>query len=666
MRQKYLTKSLFKIGLECPRKLYYHEHPELYQNQSIGDPFLEALAEGGFQVGALAKIYHPEGIDLAEYSTEEAIKKTKELLRETNVTVFEAAFYFENLLVRTDILVKNGDDIEIFEVKSKSIDTTKDTFLDKKTKKYILFEWLNYLSDIAYQTYVCKKTYPEFNFIPFLTLVNKNSVATVDGLNQRFQLKVVNGRKKIIIKQNTDVNSVGEKILIDVNASEAVRLIMNNDYCNSKLSNFWDKTSFQKKVSELVSGLLSDKKLAPRLDSKCKNCEYRCEPINPLASGFNECWGDKINSENIMEPFIFDVWYFQYYKSDSILNTGRFLMRDLTQNDFDLEQSRDEGLSRQERQWLQIEIAKKIKNEKYLDRNLLLKTFKNWKFPLHFIDFETSMVAVPFNKGRHPYEQIAFQFSHHILDKNEKIKHIGQYINIEPGKFPNFEFVRALKKELENDDGTIFRYADHENTVLCQIIEQLESSNEPDKEDLMNWIKTITSKNTEWVGERSMVDLCDLIVKCYYHPLMNGSNGLKKVLPVLIQDSKYIQNKYKNPIYGVQDGIESLNYKNWAWIQFDQDNSIKDLYKLLSYNSDDPNSGQKHVIERKAISDGGAAMTAYAKLQFTDMPEKERDRIRSELLKYCELDTFAMVLLYEYFFTELTEHYLIDGNSLDE
>jgi hypothetical protein len=40
-------------------------------------------------------------------------------------------------------------------------------------------------------------------------------------------------------------------------------------------------------------------------------------------------------------------------------------------------------------------------------------------------------------------------------------------------------------------------------------------------------------------------------------------------------------------------------------------------------------------------------MTAYARMQFTEMGEGERQRIIDALLRYCELDTLAMVMLYE-------------------
>ncbi len=95
------------------------------------------------------------------------------------------------------------------------------------------------------------------------------------------------------------------------------------------------------------------------------------------------------------------------------------------------------------------------------------------------------MVAVSLNKGRRSYERMVFQFSHHQVEKDGSIKHKGQYLNFDIGKFPNFDFVRALKKELENDSSTIFRYATHENTVLCQVYDQLAKSLEHDRDELM-------------------------------------------------------------------------------------------------------------------------------------------------------------------------------------
>jgi len=39
---------------------------------------------------------------------------------------------------------------------------------------------------------------------------------------------------------------------------------------------------------------------------------------------------------------------------------------------------------------------------------------------------------------------------------------------------------------------------------------------------------------------------------------------------------------------------------------------------------------------------------AYAKMQFTKMSETERQNIIKALLRYCEMDTLAMVMIYEH------------------
>jgi hypothetical protein len=49
------------------------------------------------------------------------------------------------------------------------------------------------------------------------------------------------------------------------------------------------------------------------------------------------------------------------------------------------------------------------------------------------------------------------------------------------------------------------------------------------------------------------------------------------------------------------------------------------------------------------LADGGTALTAYGKLQYTDMPPEERLELKNSLLKYCELDTLAMVMIVEFF-----------------
>lgn len=64
----------------------------------------------------------------------------------------------------------------------------------------------------------------------------------------------------------------------------------------------------------------------------------------------------------------------------------------------------------------------------------------------------------------------------------------------ERGSFPSFDFLRALKRDLEGDEGTVFRYGDHENTFLNIIYRQLQEADPrevPDREELSGWITTV-------------------------------------------------------------------------------------------------------------------------------------------------------------------------------
>jgi hypothetical protein len=49
----------------------------------------------------------------------------------------------------------------------------------------------------------------------------------------------------------------------------------------------------------------------------------------------------------------------------------------------------------------------------------------------------------------------------------------------------------------------------------------------------------------------------------------------------------------------------------------------------------------------KTLRNGGAAMQAYADLVLTDWSDARRQAVQQALLRYCELDTLAMVFIVE-------------------
>ena len=305
-----------------------------------------------------------------------------------------------------------------------------------------------------------------------------------------------------------------------------------------------------------------------------------------------------------------------------------------------------------------MEQITRVKNktmESYFDKKGLKKEMESWKYPLHMIDFETSMPALPFHKGRHPYEGIAFQFSHHIVEKTGDVRHAGQFLSFESGIYPNYDFVRALKSQLENDEGTIFRYHNHENTYLNIIARQLDEDQNPPKDrdalknfirDITNWKEDISGKGESKQGKRSMIDLYKLVLNYYYSPYAKGSNSIKDILPAIIQESDFLKAKYSKPIYGRSKQVTSLNFDEHVWIDPKYN---MDPYKTLPKLFEDYDTDQldKFFGGFDELADGGAAMTAYNYLQFSHIPIDQREKLKEGLLRYCELDTMAMVMILE-------------------
>ena len=183
-----LTKSRYKLGTECPNKLFYTNKKE-YVNNNQSDPFLKALASGGFQVEALARLTFPNGIfiDAPHYDYDLAIQQTSEHFNKENITLYEGAFGYKNLFVRTDIVRKVGNKIQLIEVKAKSFDPSDtETFVGKRGD--LKSGWKAYLFDLAFQKYVAQLAFPMYEFEAVLCMADKTKTASIDALNQYFRV----------------------------------------------------------------------------------------------------------------------------------------------------------------------------------------------------------------------------------------------------------------------------------------------------------------------------------------------------------------------------------------------------------------------------------------------------------------------------------------------
>lgn len=651
--ERYLTKSRFKLAISCPTKLFYTAKKD-YANQSTVDSFLESLAEGGYQVGALAQCYFPGGVVIETLDYTESLNKTNELMKNKKAIIFEGAFRYQNLFIRADIIYKQDKILKLIEVKSKSYDPEDGDFTNSKG---ISSGWIDYLYDVAFQTYVIRKAYPDLTVISYLMLADKSITALTDGLNQKFIIdKLPSGRIQIKVSDKLTKQDLIPELLVKVDVTELVDSIINNKIKNTPL-----ELGFEESIKNFASCYEKDIKIDPVPSKNCGGCEFVATTEDELAglkSGFKECWKEcfKLKDLDFLKPLSISLWNSR--KKDDFIACNKIFLADIKEQDLDIKQSEKDGLSGSERQWLQIKKVKEKDNSYYVDKKGLKSALSKLVYPFHLIDFETTKTALPFYKGMRPYEAVAFQYSHHLLNSDGTVEHKGEYINTQKGLFPNFDFVRHLKKELASDNGTIFCYSHHENSILNAIYWQLDESNEKDKKELQEFIQEVThssgGSSAKWTGSRDMFDMLKAEKLYHYDPATNGSNSIKYVLPAILNSSTFLKKKYSKPIYGAKNGIKSLNFKDWVWVDVDKSTGlVKNPYDLLPKLFDSENLDAITSGEDEGIKEGGAAMTAYGRMQFSEISEEEHHALAKSLLKYCELDTFAMVMIMEFWLKEV-------------
>lgn len=124
-----LSKSKFLSGLQCHKRLYLEVHHRDLAAEP--DPARQALLDSGSAVGMAARGRFPGGslVETSHLRPAEALRRTAELIADPAVpAIYEGAVEFEHLLVRVDILVREGEAWRLIEVKSSS--RVKDVHLD--------------------------------------------------------------------------------------------------------------------------------------------------------------------------------------------------------------------------------------------------------------------------------------------------------------------------------------------------------------------------------------------------------------------------------------------------------------------------------------------------------------------------------------------------------
>ncbi len=142
---EHMTKSSFTMGQRCSKALYLnsklpHLKPPI---TSLERKTLEA----GKIVGRVARETFPNGVLIKSLHTAQALQETQQAIDVGALTLYEAAFSYDDVLIRVDILSRDSVDQpwDFYEVKAT-------TYTDcKKEQKE------EYRNDIAIQVWVLKK-----------------------------------------------------------------------------------------------------------------------------------------------------------------------------------------------------------------------------------------------------------------------------------------------------------------------------------------------------------------------------------------------------------------------------------------------------------------------------------------------------------------------------
>lgn len=643
-RMRYLTKSRFSKAIECPTKLAYLDDAA-YANADSANEFLQALADGGHQVGALAQCLFPDGIEVDGIGHDAQIEQTTALLEQDEVVLFEAAFRVGKLFVRVDLLRKSGNAIDLYEVKAKGFNPAEPGFLGKRGD--FLAGMKGYLLDVAFQRHVLRAALPGHRLNCHLVMPDTSRICVDSDLAQRLRIVKDGRRVRIDVDSSLRDGALARQVLAIVPVDTLLdRLVAEPLELGGYVFAFNDAV-------EMLERQLDVSPWAPRLGSHCKSCEFRCgasDPASGLRDGRLECLKsvDTVRSHMARagKATIFDLYAFR--RIDTLVSEGKLLLLDLDEEDVRLKPA-DGEISASHRQWLQVEESNDALEGAFVIEESIEGAIASLTYPLHFIDFETSRPALPFHAGRRPYEQLLFQFSHHQLEADGRLAHRDQHLADAEAGWPNIDSIRALKDAIGQDAGSVLHWWDHERTVLREVREQiaaLDAAGLPDRQELMDFIDDLVGSDGK---AARLFDLGRCVHRTVFLPGTRGSSSLKKVLPALLASSEPLRERYAQPTYGTPGGTPSLNFRDQAWIRLDANGHAIDPYKLLGERTDDPDllDLESREEDDAKIADGGAAMVAYGLLQNRLLANEARDRIRAQLLRYCELDTLAMVMAWQ-------------------
>lgn len=161
-----------------------------------------------------------------------------------------------------------------------------------------------------------------------------------------------------------------------------------------------------------------------------------------------------------------------------------------------------------------------VSGQHWHDADAAQRAMQHWGWPRAYLDFETIAFAVPRWIGTRPYQQVPFQFSLHVEQRNGSLEH-AEFLSLD-GQDSRRACAEALLELLPSEGAVIGYNASFERSRIIELAEAF-----PDLE-----------QSLRSVADR-IVDLLPVARACWYHRDQRGSWSIKALLPTVAPDLDY-------------------------------------------------------------------------------------------------------------------------------
>lgn len=216
---------------------------------------------------------------------------------------------------------------------------------------------------------------------------------------------------------------------------------------------------------------------------------------------YDYCW------QGIEGLTIFDIPRLNAAREEELRKLGVLYLADVPANF---------PLTPKQRAYVDFQVQEKVA----IDRVAIRQTLAGLHYPLTFFDFETIGYAIPLFEGTGPHQQIPFQYSCHVLQKDGTLTH-HEYLHTQTGD-PRPALLDALLEDVGPSGHIIVYNAMFERGILKGLADAFPQAGSR-LQDLIDRL---------W-------DQLIIFRKHYRHHAFGGSNSLKSVLPAVVPHLSY-------------------------------------------------------------------------------------------------------------------------------